>query len=60
MFKINKVELESIDGPDMSDSFRTSTGDGMSFIATRKVKFNFTDANSDSSEKLRNQIVIKE
>ena len=51
MLTINKVELELIGGPDMSDSFRTSIGGGMSFIAIRKLTFDYTDVNPDSCKK---------
>ena len=53
MLKISKVKLELISDPEMSDFFRKSIRGGMSFIATRNAKSDYTDSNVENcSEKM--------
>ena len=56
MLKISKVKLELISDPEMSDFFRKSIRGGMSFIATRNAKSDYTDSNVENCREKMNHI----
>merc|ERR1711947_67536 len=56
MLKISKVKLELISDPEMSDFFRKSIRGGMSFIATRNAKSDYTDSNIENCNEKMNHI----
>ena len=56
MLKISKVKLELISDPEMSDFFRKSIRGGMSFIATRNAKSDYTDSNIENCREKMNHI----
>ena len=56
MLKISKVKLELISDPEMSDFFRKSIRGGMSFIATRNAKSDYTDSNIENCSEKMNHI----
>ena len=51
MLKVSKVQLELISNPEICNFFRKSIRGGMSFIATRKAKSDYTNSDVENCNK---------
>merc|ERR1712074_474791 len=56
MLKISKIKLEKISDPEISEFFRESIRGGMTFIATRKAKYDYKNSNVENCKKRMTQI----
>ena len=51
MLKVSKVKLELISNPDICNFFRKSIRSGMSFIANRRAKSDYTNSDVENCNK---------